>query len=403
MSTLPPPPPPLTARIRAWHWIALDAVFAACVVARVLVELADRYRDYDPQHRGLPNPSGAALALAIVVVIVLGCVIGLRRVYPIGMCAVLLATWIVFVIVDGSYWLATPVGTTVLVATAMTVYQVAATTRPRTGLAALTVAVAAAPLALLGSPDLQEYLLPAITVTITGWALGYAVGRHRAYATELAEHHAQLLHADFVAQRMEIARELHDVIAHSMSVVNVQASYGQLVLDREPTKAAEALVTIENTSRDSIHELRGLLSVLREHDHLTPDDLLPAPRLADLDKLVARTAEAGVDVELHDTGHTRDLPAGIEVCAYRILQEALTNVVKHAKATSVVVTIDFQDTQLVIDICDDGHGESGMTTGHGITGMRERAALFGGSVSAGARSEGGYQVTAVLPLAGVDC
>ena len=174
---------------------------------------------------------------------------------------------------------------------------------------------------------------------VTGlvWAVGYAVGQHRAYERQLLQERARQAQEELararrgvIEERMRIARELHDVVAHSMSVITVQAGYGHLVIDRDPGQARAALGAIETTGRQALTEMRRLLGVLRADDGDDAAALTPAPGLADLDRLVAQTAGAGVRVELEITGRPRPLPSGIELSAYRIVQEALTNVVKHA-------------------------------------------------------------------------
>ena len=201
-------------------------------------------------------------------------------------------------------------------------------------------------------------------------------------------------------ERLRIARELHDVVAHAMSVIAVQAGTGRFVIDREPEVAAEALATIETTSRAALQEMRRLLSVLRDDEVPAGELLLPAPGLDDLDDLAAITRDAGVDVRVSWTGEHGALPAGLELCAYRVVQEALTNVRKHAHARTASVVVRREPTTLTIEVCDDGVGPrpgSGSAPGVGLVGLRERVALYGGTVDAGGTGRG-YQVVARLPL-----
>ena len=218
------------------------------------------------------------------------------------------------------------------------------------------------------------------------------------------------------AERVRIARELHDVVAHAMSVVAVQSGVGAHVIDKDPAAAKRLLETISDTSRDALAEMRRMLGVLREED-ADPDDgdrtrdrtgepaLAPAPGLAGLDDLVSRVAAAGVPVTLRVTGEATPLPAGVDVAAYRIVQEALTNVLKHAGRARATVEVHHGSDEVRLVIADDGRGADPRTlhrpSGHGIVGMRERAELYGGRVAAGARAGGGFQVVAILhPPAG---
>jgi signal transduction histidine kinase len=243
------------------------------------------------------------------------------------------------------------------------------------------------------------------------WAVGFVVGQHRRYTEDLLGYQARLAETELerarrnvVQQRIQIARELHDVVAHGMSVITVQAGYGNLVMDTDPDAARSALGAIEATGRQTLIELRTLLTVLRKDGPGEEPGVLslsPAPRLASLDDLIERTAKAGVRVALTVTGRCRPLPAGIDLAAYRIVQEALTNVVKHAESSLAVVGVDYKEDELVIDVTDDGNGcpdEPRPVPGHGLVGVRERAHLYGGSVHAHNLPEGGFKVTCRLPV-----
>lgn len=223
----------------------------------------------------------------------------------------------------------------------------------------------------------------------------------RAAAAAEADRLAAAEHARraVVDERLRIARELHDVVAHAMSVIAVQAGTGRFVLERSPDVAADALATIERTSRAALQELRRLLTVLREED-VEDTELAPAPGVADLGRLVELTATAGVAVEIDVRGERRALPAGVELCVYRVVQEALTNVQKHARARRAVVTIEYAPTDVGVEVCDDGIGTSAPSTrGHGLVGMRERVALYGGSLETGPNGVG-FRVAARIPIEG---
>ena len=268
-------------------------------------------------------------------------------------------------------------------------------TRSRTLLAGTL--LAAALVVMANGADAGTVLSNTIALSIAWW-LG---GRTRRAAVEAdADRQAAAAAARraIADERLRIARELHDVVAHAMSVIAVQAGTGRFVIDTEPAVAAEALATIETTSRAALQEMRRLLSVLRDDDVPGGELLLPAPGLHDLDELAGTTRDAGIDVEVSWHGEHGQLPAGLELCAYRVVQEALTNVRKHAHARSATVVVSRERESLTIEVCDDGVGpRPGSTPGVGLVGLRERVALYGGTVDAGGTTSG-YRVLARLPL-----
>ena len=202
-------------------------------------------------------------------------------------------------------------------------------------------------------------------------------------------------------ERVRIARELHDVVAHHVSVMGVQAAGARRVMDRDPERAAEALSSIEHSSRRAVAELHRLLGFLRRAGD--SDELAPQPSLAQLGDLVDDAHEADLTVRLTISGDARPLSPTLEVSAYRIIQEALTNVRKHSQASTGYVGLHYRPTELEVEILDDGPvaegDEAGGGTGHGLIGMRERAALHGGHLCADPRPGGGFAVHAVFPLA----
>jgi signal transduction histidine kinase len=208
-------------------------------------------------------------------------------------------------------------------------------------------------------------------------------------------------------ERLRIARELHDVIAHSMSVIAVQSAVGNHVMDTQPAEARQALAAIEATSRSALTEMRRLLGVLRQ-DGEPRGSLAPAPGLADLASLVTQIQDAGLRVWINVDGQQRPVPTGIDLSAYRIIQEALTNVIKHAAAASANVTISYRADSVTVEITDQGAGPQPAQvpaprtgSGHGIIGMRERVAVFGGEFAAGPGPDGGFRVRACFPIAEV--
>ena len=197
-------------------------------------------------------------------------------------------------------------------------------------------------------------------------------------------------------ERLRIAQELHDVVAHHISLINVQAGVALHLVDTKPEQTATALAAIKDASKEALVELRSIVGVLRDSSEQAPR--APVPGLARLDELVGRTAQAGLDVRTSIQGDRRALPVQVDAAAYRIIQESLTNVVRHSKASRATVRVDYGDTAVSVQVDDDGRtGGVAPTEGNGITGMRERATALGGTFSAGPVS-GGFRVTARLPL-----
>jgi signal transduction histidine kinase len=287
-------------------------------------------------------------------------------------------------------------GPAVLVA----VYTAGARTEPavsRWALAA-TLAVTAVVVPANGM-DAGTYVTDAVALAVAWW-LGDRARRTAADAEQQRIDAAEAARRAAAAERLRIARELHDVVAHAMSVIAVQAGTGRFVIDESPDVARDALAAIETTSRAALEEMRRLLSVLREDD----DDggaLLPAPGLRDLQDLVASTTQAGVAVDVAVHGDAVVLPAGLDLCAYRVVQESLTNVRRHARARAATVTITYAPDCLHVVVEDDGAGPTATSPGgHGLVGMAERVGLYGGTLDAGPRRGAGFRVAAHLPLAG---
>ncbi|HEX5613974.1 MAG TPA: sensor histidine kinase [Acidimicrobiia bacterium] len=219
---------------------------------------------------------------------------------------------------------------------------------------------------------------------------------HAARADALEQAQAELARQAVVEERLRIARELHDVVAHAMSVVAVQAGTGRVVLDANPDEARAAFRVIEEQTRGALDEMRRLLGVLR--DDTSGEEWAPTPGLGDLDRLVAETVADGVSVDVRVDG-SRRLPAGLELAAFRVVQEALTNVRKHAGARHVAVSVAHGPDGLVVEVVDDGKGPpSAGRGGHGIAGMRERVAMYGGELMAGPRADVGFAVRATFPV-----
>ncbi|MGH8886582.1 MAG: sensor histidine kinase [Egibacteraceae bacterium] len=237
---------------------------------------------------------------------------------------------------------------------------------------------------------------------VVAWVIGHSQLTLRALVGQLQrerENKARLAVAD---ERARIARDLHDVVAHSVSVMVLHTAVARRTLAKDPARAGEALAQVEATGRQSLVELRRLLGVLREDGQGA--DLAPQPQLAYLDDLVGRFHDAGLPVRVEVTGEPQPLAAGVDLSAYRIVQEALTNALKHANASTVEVRLRYTERDLQVEVVDDGCGITaegwclGDGAGHGLVGMRERAALVGGRLEASPRPEGGFRVGAVLPL-----
>jgi signal transduction histidine kinase len=455
--------PPLTKRLRPRHWASLDYVvggmFGLILLATIrrgvtqAIENPDGFVPYRPLTLTWP------LALFLIVMTVVA--VGMRRRRPAFMLGVLLAGSVVVTSLTGP-----EVGTLAyFLPVAYVLYLVAATYEHRQAAVRVLIAVFSALLtdAVLihltgGGFFLSGEVVSAALCVIIAWFTGYIVRQRRRYAIGLQDEAASKAVAE---ERLRIARELHDVVAHSMSVIAVQAGYGQYVIDTQPGDARDALGAIQATSREALDEMRRMLGALRqadESDAARHDDrgdaggeaeagelggsaiaagggtapLFPAPGLADLDRLVARTASAGVRVDVTRRGMPGDLPASIDLSAYRIIQEALTNVVKHARTSSCQVLIGYGRDELVLEVTDNGAGLPAMAgaaagagfagdtglpgdgsswralagdggraiggSGHGIIGMRERMSLLGGEFSAGPLPGYGFQISAHIPL-----
>jgi signal transduction histidine kinase len=225
--------------------------------------------------------------------------------------------------------------------------------------------------------------------------LGLWVASRRDYALREAEQASRAVDAE----RLRIARELHDVVAHTMATINVQAGVAAHVIDRQPEQAAQALEAIKRASKEGLRELRGILNVLRQADEL--DERSPAPRLAQVDVLVENATRAGLPTTVTVQGQARTLAPTVDLTAYRIVQESLTNALRYAGPTTARVTLSYTDEELQVEVLDGGRGRANGTpegAGHGIAGMRERAEAVGGTLIAGPGPEGGFRVQARLPL-----
>jgi signal transduction histidine kinase len=246
-------------------------------------------------------------------------------------------------------------------------------------------------------------VLPSIVWIVGAWIIGRIIlGRRlRTHELELLTHELEAqrelqANAAVAVERARIARELHDVIAHNVSMMVVQAGAAARVLEGDQPHVRRALEAVEVTGRETVDEMRRLIGVVRSDDGLA---LAPQPTLSDLERLVAQVREAGLAVDLRIEGSRVALPPGIDLSAYRIVQEALTNALKHAGEASATVVVRYGRESVELEVSDDGDGSgTGGGTGHGLIGMRERVALWGGELEAGRRAGGGFAVRARLPV-----
>lgn len=293
----------------------------------------------------------------------------------------------------------------------LALYFIAAGRPRRTGVAALCTALAV----LVGWESLRllrgwgigtlEELTVALTAVVA-WLLGDASHRTRECGETLRARAATQAVTD---ERLRIAREMHDMVAHSIGIIALQAGAAARVVHTQPDAAREAMTAVETAGRETLSGLRRMLVALRHADQdryraraaAEADRLHPAEGLADLDRLAAATTAAGVQVDVHWKGARRQLPPDIDLSAFRIVQESITNVVRHAATPACRVTVDYLEEHVAVEVTDDGRGRGGTTdTGFGLVGMRERVALLHGEFTAGPRPEGGFRVTARLPVPG---
>jgi signal transduction histidine kinase len=253
-------------------------------------------------------------------------------------------------------------------------------------------------------------VIPELAVFAIAWVLGDNIRTRRAYLAELEARAARLEREReerderaVSEERARIARELHDVIAHNVSVMVVQASAGEELFDTDPRRARESLAAVASTGRAALTELRRLLGVIRSEEENETANYAPQPGLEYLDELVRQVRETGLTVELSVLGEPRELPEGVGLCAYRIVQEALTNTLKHADASEARVSLRYVADALELQVLDDGRGAAplnGESSGQGLIGMRERVALFGGELTARPRPGEGFEVRARIPIEG---
>jgi len=377
--------------------LALAAAVTAAGVAEIWVPFQSRAGEGGP-------------VASTVVTLLLGLALTQRRAHPLGTAVVALSVWPtafllvpVYVLFFGQF-----------VPMAVAVFSVARYGRGRVpffgaGLAAATLLFFDLFVAVLQAPGEIVFHWGVFAIV---WGFGYGLRRHeqraeestrRAVEAEVAA--AEQAMAAVLAERTRIARELHDIVAHSVSTMVVQAGAAEQVVGEDPELVRRALATIRVTGADALGEMRRVVTMLRDDDgaESAGADRAPQPGLDGLPALVAATRAAGLEATLEVRGDPQPLPPGLELSGYRVVQEALTNVRRHAGASSVRVVVEHRPDELRIEVADDGAGRDAQAAaeggGHGLVGMRERVTMYGGRVEAGLGATGGFVVRAALPLA----
>jgi signal transduction histidine kinase len=408
---------------------ARDIVFAGVMTA---VTVSGSYGEGHPHNRAdvvqfsghhIPQPSAAALLLVALASVVLAW----RNRWPVGVLTVSTAAVL-------AYTLLGYVNGAALIAPAAAVYALATKVSVRRALAVSAVTLAALLAATSTSNPFGTATGGTVVVLPVLFAAvclgGIAVSNRRAFVASIQARADDEARLRIDEERLRIARELHDVVAHTMATINVQASAAAMVLTERPDAAAESLQAIRAASKNGLRELRAILNVLRQADDAEPT--APAPGLAQVEALIAGANQAGLPTTLTATGEPAVLPAGVDLAAYRIIQESLTNAIRHAGPATATVSLTYRSSTLLIEVADtgrgvppvsakdvsnghgsghsgSGHSASGHSgswqsgswqpgSGHGLVGMRERAAAPGGTLEAGPAPGAGFMVTATLPF-----
>jgi signal transduction histidine kinase len=387
----------LVTRIRAIDPHAIDVLVALALTVAALATVVGRIGD-DNEFRDI-DFLGTALVLLQTLPL------AVRRVAPLGVLVVISAAVVTYAAMG--YEMVQAGTFSSLVA----VYGAASLTDSRRGI--LAAAIAAAALATFFATSRDDFSSVDMFVTCGTWAMGWFLGTYLRVRGEQAEAAGELaarLERDqemrareaVADERARMARELHDIVGHALNLIVIQAAGAQRAFDSKPQVARDSLASIESAGREALSDMERMLGVLRtaEEGHQA---MGPQPGLRQVDGLAAQVSEAGLPVEVTVEGRRLDLPASVELSAYRIVQEALTNSLKHSRGSSAKVTIRYRPNSLEVEVTDDGRGSpeeksSGDEGARGLIGMRERVALFGGKLSVGPTPTGGYRVHARLPL-----
>ncbi|MFE0806325.1 sensor histidine kinase [Streptomyces sp. NPDC058848] len=417
MPASPSPPLPLLKRIPPGLWTALVWVLAAVqpIVEYVLTPPRHEYSRSYPRD-GLDSLTAQGLLALALLVVLTGSAL-LRRQTEVAYGLVVVGT-----VVSSVAWRQDEVMPLQFLAVDVALCYVAATRARR-----IAITATAGTLGVLAGYPVVRWITggggsgtasePFVALTVViAWLIGNSVHQARAHTAEL---HARAAAQAVTAERLRIAREMHDTVAHSIGIIALQAGAAARVVETQPARAREAMITVEHVGRETLAGLRRMLGALRQadqeqetvlrdqestsHDQMraqTPPQ--PAVGLADLERLATTTTAAGVRVEVWWQGKRRPLPADVDLAAFRIVQEAVTNVVRHAAADRCRVKVEYREDELVVEVADRGKGGDTKTrnpdTGFGLVGMRERVALLDGRFTAGPRPGGGFRVAARLPV-----
>jgi signal transduction histidine kinase len=352
-----------------------------------------------------PDAPTLPVALSIVLEVGLTLILLLRRRFPFGAPAGTFVAAAVLSFVDGRLVTYTAGGFLLALAAC---FLLGLQEERRQALLGLAIVESALAIVLWNDPTRESgdaFFTPLLFLTV--WLLAFGLGRKLEQAREAEERAGRIerqreaeARAAVAEERARIARELHDVVGHSVSVMTVQASGVRRLLRPDQEREREALLVVEQAGREALAEMRRLVGVLRRPEEAPA--LAPQPSLQHLERLVEQAREAGLPVDVQVEGEATELPAGVDLTAYRLVQEALTNTMKHAQATRAEVVVRYRDDAVELQVTDDGRGSSDGTSesgGHGLVGMRERVTVYGGELEAGPVPEGGYRLRVRLPRA----
>jgi signal transduction histidine kinase len=373
-----------------------DWLLAAALAAALLLQLA------------LHDTEGSA-ALNIAGGLLLTLPLAFRRQAPVAVIAIFCATAILNEALGGALFTFPEAGApdqdpplfASLAAGAVASYSVGVYADDRPAVAGLLLGVAGLWATVVASDQIEfaNFIWSGGLIAATPWFAGRVSRSRRQRIASLELEQEQRTQIALADERARIARELHDVVAHSVGVIVVQAQGARRMIHRDPARADEALATIEDTARSALGEMRRSLGVLRSEGEQAAR--APQPGVGDIEGLLANARSSGLSVDFTVVGTARPLPQGVDLSAYRIVQEALTNTIKHAGRVRSRVTLRYGDDELVVEVKDDGPGPAADAregAGHGLVGMRERVAALAGELHAGAGAEGGFMVRASLPL-----
>jgi signal transduction histidine kinase len=401
-----PPPRPLAERLSPRQWFLVDAVAAALVYLASAGGIAAG---------GPTAPSGPGWDAARAVAVAAACAsLPFRRRFPTAVLGIVTVAVAFINGAGGPPDITGGGGGLLVLAVPLAVYPVVLASRRRRAvleIGAAVVAIEVGALVARGGPDWGA-TLPGLALAAVGWLAAENTRTRRAYINAVVERAAERerereerARRASTDERLRIARELHDVVAHAMSIIAIRSGVARMGLPTRPQEASEALGIIEDTSRQALQELRSIVGVLRgAESDTTPAQREPAPGLADLEQLLIQIGEAGVPVHLRVEGAPRRLPPGVDLSAYRIVQEALTNVVRHAAPADAELIVRYLPEEIAIEVTDTGRvsprastgGQSTNGSGHGLIGMRERVALYGGKLQA-EPTPYGFHVLARIP------